>query len=60
MPGRQLVVCNAQAYSLAQRRRLLPRQIASGLLSARDCFLRNSAWCDQVYAAVLGGAPGAL
>jgi hypothetical protein len=59
-PGRQLVICNAQAYSLAQRRRLLG---AAGpdvrvARSARECFLHNVSWCAQAYDALLGGSDG--
>lgn len=54
-PGRRLVVCNAQAYSLAQRRRLLAGGNAGVARSARDCFLLNHAWCTKTYRAVLGG-----
>lgn len=56
-PGRPLVVCNAQAYSLAQRRRLLepPAAVAPVARSARECFLRNARWCSEAYRAVLGG-----
>jgi hypothetical protein len=57
--GRQLVVCNGQAYALAQRRRLLAAGPASAR-SARDCFLSNCAWNEQVYKAVLGGSGDAL
>jgi hypothetical protein len=57
-PGRQLVVCNAQAYSLAQRRRLLGAAgpEAAVARSARECFLHNVRWCSETYAAVLGGS----
>src|SRR6266536_137669 len=59
-PGRQLAACNGQAYALAQRRRLLGEPEAPVARSARECFLRNCAWNDRVYAAVLEGDPGAL
>lgn len=54
-PGRQLVICNGQAYALAQRRRLLDPASGSAARSARECFLRNATWCREMYAAVLGG-----
>jgi hypothetical protein len=48
------VVCNAQAYSLAQRRRLLGTDDRPSVArSARDCFLHNHAWCVAAYRAVL-------
>jgi len=53
-PGRRLVICNSQAYALAQRRKLLDGRQALG--SARECFVRNCAWVERVYAEVLGGA----
>jgi hypothetical protein len=53
-PGRRLVICNGQAYALAQRRRLLSSDVAAGGLSARECFLRNCAWIEDAYAAILG------
>jgi hypothetical protein len=52
-PGRQLVVCNGEAYALAQRRRLLAGE-ASGPWSPRECFLRNCAWSELRYRAILG------
>jgi Domain of unknown function (DUF4417) len=52
---RQLVICNAQAYSLAQRRRLLGADDRPPVArSARDCFLHNHAWCAAAYRAALG------
>jgi hypothetical protein len=53
MPGRQLVICNAQAYSLAQRRRLLAGKVPDGSLPARECFLLNCKSCTAAYRAVL-------
>lgn len=51
-PGRRLVICNSQAYALAQRRKLLDGR--EGLGSARECFLRNCGWIERVYGEVLG------
>lgn len=59
-PGRQLVICNAQAYSLAQRRRLLGEAPALAARSARQCFLLNCDWCTQAYRAILDGFPDAI
>jgi hypothetical protein len=59
-PGRHLVICNGQAYALAQRRRLLSGDAAAGGLSARECFLRNCAWIERTYAAVLGSTLDAV
>ena len=53
--GRELIVCNAQAYSLAQRRRLLDTPSVVVARSARECFLRNFDWCTNTYEAILGG-----
>ena len=53
-PGRRLVICNGMAYALAQRRRLLDRsQDRSTARSARECFVRNCAFNDHVYAHLL-------
>jgi hypothetical protein len=53
-PGRRLVICNGMAYALAQRRRLLDRsQDRSTARSARECFVRNCDFNDQVYAHLL-------
>jgi hypothetical protein len=53
-PGRPLVICNGMAYALAQRRRLLDRsQGRSTARSARECFIRNCTFNDQVYAKIL-------
>jgi hypothetical protein len=54
--GRRLVICNGQAYALAQRRRLLSGEVAAGGLSARECFLSNCSWIERMYAAILGSA----
>jgi hypothetical protein len=51
-PGRRLVICNGQAYALAQRRRLLQGQPGGGR-SPRECFLSNCAWNERIYQAVL-------
>ncbi len=52
--GRQLAICNGMAYALAQRRRLLDRGGCNAVArSARDCFLRNCAWNERTYAAIL-------
>jgi hypothetical protein len=59
-PGRRLAICNGQAYALAQRRRLLDRDAPPSGRSARECFLRNCAWNDRVYEALLSGAVRAL
>jgi hypothetical protein len=58
-PGRQLTVCNGQAYALAQRRRLLAGD-SVGARSARECFLSNCAWNQRAYQAVLGQSRDAL
>jgi hypothetical protein len=58
-PDRQLLVCNGQAYALAQRRRLLGGGQV-GARSARECFLSNCAWNHRVYQAVLGQSGDAL
>jgi hypothetical protein len=59
-PGRRLAVCNGQAYATAQRRRLLDGQVGAGARSARECFLRNCAWNERVYSAVLGDSAHAV
>src|SRR5262249_8960952 len=54
-PGRRLSACNGTAYALAQRRRLLDSGAGRGVArSARECFLRNCAHNDRLYAQVLG------
>lgn len=59
-PGRHLAVCNGQAYALAQRRRLLSGEAGPGGLSAHECFLRNLAWIEEAYEAILGRTPDAV
>jgi hypothetical protein len=52
-PGRRLVVCNGQAYAMAQRRRLLGEGRFPVARSARECFLTNCAYNDRLYAQLL-------
>jgi len=54
-PGRRIVFCNGMAYALAQRRRLLDSSPTGVARSARDCFLRNVAYNDRVYAQLIEG-----
>jgi hypothetical protein len=54
MPGRHLSVCNGMAYALAQRRKLLDPGVHAAR-SAHECFLRNCAFNERVYAEVLDG-----
>jgi len=55
MPGRHLSVCNGMAYALAQRRKLLDPGVHAAR-SAHECFLRNCAFNERVYAEVLNQA----
>ena len=55
MPGRRLSICNGMAYALAQRRKLLVPGFRAAR-SARECFLRNCAFNERVYAEVLADA----
>jgi hypothetical protein len=53
-PERQLAVCNGMAYALAQRRRLAAGTACGSVArSTRECFLRNCAFNDWLYARVL-------
>ena len=55
MPGRRLSICNGMAYALAQRRKLLDPGFRAAR-SARECFIRNCAFNERVYAEVLADA----
>jgi hypothetical protein len=48
-PWRRLVVCNGEAYALAQRRRPIDGHRAFVARSARDCFLANCSYNDRLY-----------
>jgi hypothetical protein len=48
-PGRRLVVCNGEAYALAQRRRPIDGHRTFVARSARDCFLANCSYNDRLY-----------